>query len=94
MKEALREFIDQLPQEKNSNSVALVYFAGHGVQIDGKNYLIPVDAAMTRDYEVPDETLAMDLVMRALETSGAGLNMMILDCCRNNPFSRSWRGTP
>jgi len=92
-REALRTFIDRLPTEKDDSSVALVYFAGHGVQIGGTNYLIPVDAAMARDYEVPDETLGMDSVMRALESAGAGLNLLVLDCCRNNPFSRSWRGS-
>lgn len=92
MKGALREFIDGLPAERDPDAVALVYFAGHGVQINGSNYLIPVDAEMARDYEVPDETLSMDSIMQGLESAGAGLNLLILDCCRNNPFSRSWRG--
>ncbi|MAS93593.1 MAG: hypothetical protein CMO55_10410 [Verrucomicrobiales bacterium] len=93
MKGALREFVDGLPRERDPDAVALVYFAGHGVQIDGKNYLIPVDAEMARDYEVPDETLSMDSIMGGLESAGAGLNLLVLDCCRNNPFSRSWRGS-
>jgi formylglycine-generating enzyme required for sulfatase activity len=93
MRGALREFIDRLPAEPDPESVALVYFAGHGVQIDGKNYLIPVDAEMARDYEVSDETLSMNSIMEGLESAGAGLNLLILDCCRNNPFSRSWRGS-
>jgi len=92
MREGLREFVDRLPSEPAPDSVALVYFAGHGVQIAGQNYLVPVDAKMARDFEVPDETLSMDAVMRALESAGAGLNLLILDCCRNNPFARSWRG--
>lgn len=93
MRGAVREFVDRLPTERDPNAVALVYFAGHGVQIGGKNYLIPVDAEMTRDYEVPDETLSMDSIMKGLETAGAGLNLIVLDCCRNDPFSRSWRGS-
>ncbi len=92
MKDALREFIDGLYADDSEETVALVYFAGHGLQIDGRNYLIPVDAKVARDYEVPDETLAMDSVMRALESAGEGLNILILDCCRDNPFSRSWSG--
>jgi len=92
-KAALREFIDKLPKERTPDAVALVYFAGHGVQINGENYLVPVDATMARDYEVPDETIAMNSIMRGLETASAGLNLLILDSCRNNPFSRSWRGT-
>ncbi|MEM6278995.1 MAG: caspase family protein, partial [Verrucomicrobiota bacterium] len=93
MRRALREFIDELPVESDPDSVALVYFAGHGVQIKGENFLIPVDAEMARDYEVPDETLSMNLIMEGLETAGAGLNLLILDCCRNDPFARSWRGS-
>lgn len=92
MKDALRTFIDEISDESAEKRVALLYFAGHGVQIAGKNYLIPTDAAMTRDYEVPDETLAMDTVIRALESTEAELSLLVLDCCRNNPFSRSWRG--
>lgn len=93
MRRALREFIDELPDESDPDSVALIYFAGHGVQIKGENFLIPVDAEMARDYEVPDETLSMNLIMEGLETAGAGLNLLILDCCRNDPFARSWRGS-
>lgn len=92
MKDALRTFIDEISDEPAEKRVALVYFAGHGVQIAGKNYLIPTDAAMSRDYEVPDETLSMETVIRALESTEAKLSLLVLDCCRNNPFSRSWRG--
>ncbi|MDF1826516.1 MAG: SUMF1/EgtB/PvdO family nonheme iron enzyme [Verrucomicrobiales bacterium] len=93
MRGALREFVDALPVDPEPDSVALVYFAGHGVQMKGENFLIPVDAEMARDYEVPDETLSMNLIMQGLESAGAGLNLLILDCCRNDPFSRSWRGS-
>lgn len=93
MRGALREFIDGLPAEPEPDTVALVYFAGHGIQMKGENYLIPVDAQMARDYEVTDETLSMNLIMEGLESAGAELNLLILDCCRNDPFSRSWRGS-
>lgn len=93
MKGALREFVASLPEKRDPEAVALVYFAGHGVQIDGRNYLVPVDAEMARDFEVPDETLSMDTILQGLESTGAGLNLLVLDCCRDNPFSRSWRGS-
>lgn len=93
MKAALRDFIAALPADDDPGSVALVYYAGHGVQIEGRNYLVPVDAEMARDFEVPDETLAMDTLMAGLESAGAGLNLLVLDCCRDDPFSRSWRGS-
>ncbi len=89
MKGAVREFIQKLPE----GSVALVFYAGHGVQVKGQNYLIPVDAEMAEEYEVPDETLSMDTLMRGLEQAGTALNILILDCCRDDPYSRSWRGT-
>ena len=93
MRRALREFVDGLPTDPDPGAVALVFFAGHGVQMKGENFLIPVDAEMARDFEVPDETLSMNLIMEGLETAGAGLNLLILDCCRNDPFSRAWRGS-
>lgn len=89
MKAAVREFIQKLPE----GSVALVFYAGHGVQVKGQNYLIPIDAEMAEEYEVPDETLSMDTLMRGLEQAGTALNILILDCCRDDPYSRSWRGT-
>lgn len=89
MKGAVREFIQKLPK----GSVALVFYAGHGVQVKGQNYLIPIDAEMAEEYEVPDETLSMDTLMRGLEQAGTALNILILDCCRDDPYSRSWRGT-
>jgi hypothetical protein len=89
LKGAVREFVQKLPK----GAVALVFYAGHGVQVKGQNYLIPIDAEMAEEYEVPDETLAMDTLMRGLEQAGTALNILILDCCRDDPYSRSWRGT-
>ncbi len=92
MKAAFREFIDGLPVGEDGQTVALIYFAGHGVQIDGQNFLIPIDAEMARDFEVPDETMPLEAMIRGLDGAGVDLGILILDCCRDNPFSRSWRG--
>lgn len=89
MKLALREFVQAVP----ADGVALVYYAGHGVQIKGTNYLVPVDAQMAEEFEVPDESLSMDAILRGLEGTRSGLNIIVLDCCRDDPFSRSWRGS-
>jgi len=89
MKDALRQFTSLIPE----GGVCLIYYAGHGVQIKGQNYLVPVDANMSAEYEVPDETLPMDTVVRALEQAKSSLNIFVLDCCRDDPFARSWRGT-
>jgi hypothetical protein len=72
--------------------IAVVYFAGHGIEIDGSNYLVPVDAILERDTDVDDEAISLDRVMRILEPVKR-LRLIILDACRDNPFSRSMRRT-
>jgi hypothetical protein len=87
MNEKVREFGDQL---KASGGIGLFYYAGHGIQVSGKNYLIPVDADIPREDEVDFNALNLDLVLRKMATANNGLNIVILDACRNNPFARSW----
>src|SRR5215472_14013833 len=66
--------------------VGLFFYAGHGVQVRGVNYLIPVDANPTREADVDFQMLDTNLVMRQMEGAGTRLNLVILDACRNNPF--------
>lgn len=87
MRQALREFEQRLRQQRG---VGLFYYAGHGVQLKGQNYLIPVGVDIHREFEVPDEALDADAVLRAMESAGNELNIVILDACRNNPFARSF----
>ena len=87
MRQALRDFEQQLRQQRG---VGLFYYAGHGVQINGRNYLIPVGADIRQEFEVPDESLDADAALRAMESAGNDLNILILDACRNNPFARSF----
>jgi hypothetical protein len=67
--------------------VALFYYAGHGLQIHGANYLAPVDANPTREADLDFQMLDANLVLHQMEGSGSKLNVMILDACRNNPFA-------
>jgi Caspase domain/Domain of unknown function (DUF4189) len=67
--------------------VGLFYYAGHGVQVSGSNYLVPVSANPTREADVDFQTVDVNLVLRQMQGSGTRLNMVILDACRNNPFS-------
>ena len=67
--------------------VGLFYYAGHGVQVRGSNYLIPVGANPTREADVDFQMVDVNLVLRQMEGSGTKLNMLVLDACRNNPFS-------
>ena len=71
--------------------VALVFYAGHGMEMDGVNYLLPVDAQLARDTDVRYETVTLDDVLAA--TTGAALRVVILDACRNNPLARSMQRT-
>ena len=87
MRAAVRDFSKKIRQ----GGVGLFYFAGHGVQVENRNYLIPVDANIEQEYEVADEALDADSVLRAMGDAENHLNIIILDACRNNPFARSFR---
>jgi hypothetical protein len=84
---ALREFGDRLRMAQ----VGVFYFAGHGMQIKGRNYLIPVGAEILREDEVAYAALDAQAVLDKMESAGNVTNLMILDACRNNPFARSFR---
>src|SRR5213075_1406954 len=72
--------------------VAVVYYAGHGIELDGTNYLIPVDATLETDTDVLDETLSLDRVLVAVEPAKQ-LRLVILDACRDNPFAKTMKRT-
>ena len=85
--EALRAFTRQ----SAGADVSLVFYAGHGIEMDGVNYLLPVDARLERDVDVRYETVTLDDLL--VSTSGASLRLVILDACRNNPLARSMQRT-
>ncbi|HUB47746.1 MAG TPA: caspase family protein [Acetobacteraceae bacterium] len=66
--------------------VALFYYAGHGLQVDGKNWLVPIDANPTRPQDLDFQMVNADLVLQQMNGAGTRLNLMVLDACRNNPF--------
>ena len=72
--------------------IAVVYYAGHGMEVDGTNYLIPVDARLARDFDIEDEALALDRVLKAIEPARR-LRLVILDACRDNPFAKTMKRT-
>ncbi|KGT75446.1 caspase (peptidase) [Bradyrhizobium japonicum] len=88
MRRTLRDFADQA----RDADVAVIYYAGHGMEIEGTNYLIPVDATLERDTDVFDEAFSLDRVMLAIEPARQ-LRLVILDACRNNPFSEKMKRT-
>src|SRR5712672_3416833 len=84
----LRDFADRA----RDADIAVVYYAGHGIEVDGSNYLIPVDAKLERDTDVYDEALSLDRVLLAIEPAKI-LRLVILDACRDNPFSKVMKRT-
>jgi hypothetical protein len=87
MKRLIREF----GQKLRAGGSGLFYYAGHGVQSKGHNYLVPVDADIQSEAEVEDSGVDVSLVLNYMDDAQNGLNIVILDACRNNPFSRSFR---
>jgi uncharacterized caspase-like protein len=87
MKRLIREF----GQKLRAGGSGLFFYAGHGVQSSGRNYLIPVDADIQSEAEVEDSSVDVSLVLKYMDEAQNGLNVVILDACRNNPFARSFR---
>jgi uncharacterized caspase-like protein len=88
MRKALRDFGARAREAE----VAVIYYAGHGIELDGINYLIPTDASLETDSDVLDETVALDRALFAVEPAKQ-LRLVILDACRDNPFAKSMKRT-
>jgi hypothetical protein len=88
-----KQAIDEFGSELDDYSVSLFFYAGHGIQVDGVNYLIPVDANIKKENEVEYETVRADRALAKMDGAKTTINIVILDACRDNPFARSWRGT-
>jgi uncharacterized caspase-like protein len=86
LRRAVREFAETV----STADVAVVYYAGHGIEVDGTNYLIPVDAKLESDLDVEDETISLDRVLRAVDPAKQ-LRLVILDACRENPFAKTMK---
>lgn len=69
--------------------IAMIYYAGHGIEGQGKNWLLPVDAKLETQFDLPYEAINMDRLLEAL--AGAKVRMVVLDACRNNPFGNAWK---
>jgi formylglycine-generating enzyme required for sulfatase activity len=90
MKKAISQFGNKLHQE---NTIGLFYFAGHGVQVDGSNFLLPIGAEVESEADIEFEAINAGRILSQMSRAGNGLNMVILDACRNNPFARSFRSS-
>jgi uncharacterized caspase-like protein len=88
MRRALREFTDKA----RGADIAVMYFAGHGLEVDGTNYVVPVDAVLERDADVDDEAVSLNRILMAAEPA-TKLRLVILDACRDNPFMKKMKRT-
>ncbi|MGY4372039.1 putative caspase-like protein [Bradyrhizobium sp. LB1.3] len=88
MRRSLREFAART----RDADMAVIYYAGHGIELDGSNYLVPTDAMLETDGDVLDETIALDRALYAVEPAKQ-LRLVILDACRDNPFAKTMKRT-
>ena len=88
MRRALRDFGDKA----RGADIAVIYFAGHGLEVDGVNYAVPVDATLERDVDVDDEAIALNRFLLAADPA-TQLRLVILDACRDNPFAKKMKRT-
>ena len=88
--DAMDDALGELAEASTGADVSLLFYAGHGMEMNGANYLIPVDARLASASAVPLETIPLDSVLGAM--ANARTRIVILDACRNNPFARSMRG--
>ncbi|MFO1184352.1 MAG: SUMF1/EgtB/PvdO family nonheme iron enzyme [Bauldia sp.] len=88
MKQAIADFGRKL---RDGVDTSLFYYAGHGIQAAGKNYLIPVDAALNDEFDLDVQALDVNAFLGVMQGSSAKINIVILDACRNNPYARSFR---
>ena len=90
MKLAIVDFGERL-EKAGDEAVGLFYYAGHGLQVRGANYLLPVDARIRREADVDIVAVAANWVLSQMEFAANPVNIVILDACRNNPYARGFR---
>lgn len=89
----MEDAVIKFSREAEKESLAFLFFAGHGLQVGGENYLVPIDAQLKAEYSVRHECISLSWILDALRSSQSNLNVVVLDCCRDNPFARNWRAS-
>jgi uncharacterized caspase-like protein len=89
---ALRRAMREFAQQARGADIAIVFYAGHGIELNGNNYLVPTDAKLEQDFDVEDETVPLERVLAAVEPAKR-LRLVILDACRDNPFVKRMKRT-
>jgi uncharacterized caspase-like protein len=86
----LRRVIREFADTSRDADISVVYYAGHGIEVDGTNYLVPADAKLLSDFDIEDETISLDRVLKALDPVKR-LKLIMLDACRDNPFAKTMK---
>jgi uncharacterized caspase-like protein len=89
---ALRRAMREFSQQARGADIAIVFYAGHGIELNGGNYLVPTDAKLEQDFDVEDEAVPLERVLAAVEPAKR-LRLVILDACRDNPFVKRMKRT-
>ena len=89
MLDAIREFGAKRP----NYDIGFIYYAGHGIQVGGQNYLLPTSEIFQEENDVVDYGISVQKFLRAMSSSAENVNILVLDACRDNPFENQWRGT-
>lgn len=86
-REGFKQALDEFEKVMKQGAISVFYYAGHGVQIDGKNYLIPIDAKIRRKRDVELEAIGLNLIVETMQITKDQAKVIILDACRTNPFT-------
>ena len=92
-KRQMDDALDQFTTRINQGYVGLFYYAGHGMEVEGENYLIPVNAHIKYEKDVEYESMPLGKILGRMEDAGNRINIVILDACRDNPFRKLWRSS-
>lgn len=92
MNKAIREFEAEL--KKNPGAIGLFYYAGHGMELGMKNYLLPIGQHFDSPSMVKDEAISTDSLLERMKNGNARVSLVVLDACRNDPWSRTWNANP
>ena len=89
----MTRLITRFGEKAAGTGVGMFFYAGHGMQVKGRNYLLPVDAQITSEASARSESVDLDQILDQLSGSGGQFSLVVLDACRNNPFERRFRGS-
>ena len=84
-----KRLVRDFSSNSNGAEISLFYYAGHGLQLSGRNFLVPTDAEILSEDEIPDSTISLDFIQNRMEDSKAKLNIFFIDACRDNPFEKN-----